>query len=414
MYEKRDLVIQEMKDSLDFSCKNCFRCVQSCPRGLIQKVQDPRFRSLGDKYFTPEVITSVWYQAETGSIPVSGAGYGGPFAGPGFDSMWTDMSEIVRPTRDGIHGREYISTAVDLGRKPMVLSFGPDGAISSQTPPMMEIPIPMIFDRLPWSPPSRGIDEAILRAAHGLGTLAIVEVERLRGDDSAEESSVVHLRRKEEELPLWKKEGIQMVEIDDSEDAISIQKRLKDINPEVVVMIRLNATKGVERRISELVRKGAEVIHLKADPWGMEMGEKPRFVLQVARQSHFHLVEAGIRDLVTLVVGGGVALAEHMCKLIMCGADAVSLDVVLIIAMECRVCLRCSQGLSCPAALHEVEGKWGEARVRNLIAAWHNQLLEVMGAMGMRDVRRLRGEMGRAIFFEELEREFFSNLGPRF
>ena len=26
--------------------------------------------------------------------------------------MWTDMSEIVRPTRDGIHGREYISTSV--------------------------------------------------------------------------------------------------------------------------------------------------------------------------------------------------------------------------------------------------------------------------------------------------------------
>ena len=37
--------------------------------------------------------------------------------GAGFDSMWTDMSEIVRPTRDGIHGREYINTSVDLGRK---------------------------------------------------------------------------------------------------------------------------------------------------------------------------------------------------------------------------------------------------------------------------------------------------------
>jgi hypothetical protein len=37
--------------------------------------------------------------------------------------MWTDMSEIVRPTRDGIHGREYISTAVDIGRKPAYLTF---------------------------------------------------------------------------------------------------------------------------------------------------------------------------------------------------------------------------------------------------------------------------------------------------
>jgi len=39
-----------------------------------------------------------------------GRGYRGTFAGEGFDSIWTDMSEIVRPTRDGIHGREYINT----------------------------------------------------------------------------------------------------------------------------------------------------------------------------------------------------------------------------------------------------------------------------------------------------------------
>ena len=61
------------------------------------------------------MIATTWNQAETGRIPVSGAGYRGPFCGPGFDSMWTDMSEIVRPTRDGIHGREYISTSVDIG-----------------------------------------------------------------------------------------------------------------------------------------------------------------------------------------------------------------------------------------------------------------------------------------------------------
>jgi hypothetical protein len=32
--------------------------------------------------------------------------------------------------------------------------------------------------------------------------------------------------------------------------------------------------------------------------------------------------------------------------------------------------------------------------------------------MGMREVRRLRGEMGRAMFFEDLEREF-AVLGRR-
>ena len=76
---------------------------------------------------TPDIIARLWYQAETGKIPVSGAGYPGPFTGPGFDSMWTDMSEIVRPTRDGIHGREYISTSVDIGRTPKSLVFDKTG-----------------------------------------------------------------------------------------------------------------------------------------------------------------------------------------------------------------------------------------------------------------------------------------------
>jgi hypothetical protein len=46
----------------------------------------------------------------------------------------------------------------------------------------------------------------------------------------------------------------------------------------------------------------------------------------------------------------------------------------------------------------------------NLIAAWHGQLIEVMGAMGMREVRRLRGETGRAMFFEDIETETFGRL----
>ena len=41
------------------------------------------------------------------------------------------------------------------------------------------------------------------------------------------------------------------------------------------------------------------------------------------------------------------------------------------------------------------------------IGAWHAQLIEILGAMGLREVRRLRGERGRAMVFEDLEREIF-------
>ncbi len=127
VYEKRNLDARQMVDSLDSVCKDCFRCVQNCPGKLIQKGLNPSYKALGDHYWTAEIISGLWFQAESGRIPVSGAGYGGPFSGPGFDAMWTDMSEIVRPTRDGIHGREYISTTVDLGRKLMALEFDADG-----------------------------------------------------------------------------------------------------------------------------------------------------------------------------------------------------------------------------------------------------------------------------------------------
>jgi hypothetical protein len=46
----------------------------------------------------------------------------------------------------------------------------------------------------------------------------------------------------------------------------------------------------------------------------------------------------------------------------------------------------------------------------NLMGAWHSQLIEVLGAMGIREVRRLRGEVGRAIFKEDIEREAFGDL----
>ena len=47
------------------------------------------------------------------------------------------------------------------------------------------------------------------------------------------------------------------------------------------------------------------------------------------------------------------------------------------------------------------------------MGAWHSQLLEVLGAMGIREVRRLRGETGRGMFFEDLERETSANCLER-
>ena len=55
------------------------------------------------------------------------------------------MSEIVRPTRDGIHGREYISTSVDIGRKLPFLALNGNEA-AANLPPLVSIPMPLIID----------------------------------------------------------------------------------------------------------------------------------------------------------------------------------------------------------------------------------------------------------------------------
>jgi ferredoxin len=413
VYEKRGLDPRQMLDSLDSICKDCFRCVQNCPNRLIEKGINPSYKALGDEYWTPEIISCLWLQAETGRIPVSGGGYGGPFSGPGFDAMWTDMSEIVRPTRDGIHGREYISTTVDLGRKVKALEFDPaNGSLISPIPPLVELPLPVIFDVLPFSPPGRLITQAILAAARQLKTLAVVRASAWDTDyEPYLEETLLYIDDEMDGLDTLLG-ALRLVEIDDSPDVLSRQRALKEHNPRLVVAIRLPLDGNSAARAADLTRDNAEVIHLVADTYGLDRHEPAMFIKDRMKQIHLHLVDEGVRDLVTLIGGGGVAMAEHMAKLIICGADLVSCDIPLLVAMECRVCKRCTQGIPCPVEIDTVNPGWGAARITNLIAGWHNQLIETLGAMGIREVRRLRGEMGRAMFYEDLEKEF-ATLGKR-
>jgi len=163
--------------------------------------------------------------------------------------------------------------------------------------------------------------------------------------------------------------------------------------------------------VLQLTGQGAEILHLCADEYGLEGADQPLFIKERVKEIHLRLVEEGLRDQITIIASGGIAMAEHMAKLIICGADAITIDIPLLIAMECRVCRRCKEGIACPVEIDRLDSAWGSARIKNLMAGWHNQLLEIMGAMGIREVRRLRGEMGRAMFFEDLEKEVFATMG---
>jgi glutamate synthase domain-containing protein 2 len=134
-------------------------------------------------------------------------------------------------------------------------------------------------------------------------------------------------------------------------------------------------------------------------------------VRDILIEAHRALVERGIRDEVTLIASGGIVMAEHLPKAIICGADAVALDTPLVAALQARPQGECTAPGSAryvlPAGL---EPAWGAQRIVNLCGAWRDQLLEIMGAMGLREVRRLRGELGRAMFQPELEHEAFGGI----
>lgn len=397
-------------DSLFFDCMGCFSCVQNCTKGLLGLAVNPVYENLGNSYWTPQIIQTTWMQSETAKIPVSGAGYKGPFSGHGFDSMWTDMSEIVRPTRDGIHGREYISTAVDIGRKPAFLAFDGDKT-SGALPPLISIPMPLIIDM---ASPKHTLPELgpILReTARRTELIAMVDSSEWPFDTDDLSHTAFHLNPNAS-ISKDVLAKTRLVELPDNPQILDQIKAVKNDTPEIITSVKVVLDSNGCKRAIELAEKPEiEVIHVAADPNGNEIDvSNPRFVKDMVREIHTTLVENGGRDEITIIASGGIALAEHMAKVIICGADLISIDLPLLIALECQLCNECKPGMFCPAKLETIDFEYGVGRMTNLIAAWHDQLIEVMGAMGMREVRRLRGDVGRAMFFEQLEEETFGKL----
>jgi ferredoxin len=395
-----------------YLCQSCFRCVQECTKGIFSRVINPEYVLMGDEYWQPEIINQTWFQAHTGRIPVSGAGYRGLFSGTGFDAMWTDMSEIVRPTRDGIHGREYISTSIELSRKPMRLTFDEKGSLPSCLPEIVELPIPVLFQ-----PPTFGLlsekeTVAMAAAAQKLRTLMLIDAKDYTAPFASFDGTMVPkltLENYKDYVDIICRN--KMVELFDAPGIEAEFDKLRGFNPGLLISVGLPVDVCSSARALELTKAGADTLHFYADDNGRETGTiSPRPLRDMIREIHKKLVDGKLRSTVNLLFSGGIAMAEHMAKAIICGADGVVIDIPMLVALECRLCGRCKKGESCPVAIGEVETAWATQRIVNLLGAWHNQLLEVMGACGIREVRRLRGEAGRALFLEDLERENFSPI----
>jgi hypothetical protein len=334
--------------------------------------------------------------------------YRGRFRGQGFDDIWTDMSEIVRPTRDGIHGREYIATSVDLGRKlPWISDFK-----RLNLPNSYEIQIPMLLDTTPSGINSRAILLPIIKASHKLGTFAFLDIENYSDElkpylkslalrCSLDKTAYLDKSPWKEanfiELVLPRKFSISELE--------RVLKKLKSENQTALISLGLtdpSLSKGILKQFKE---GRADILNFHADDHGQSF-EGNIFICDSIRKLQLDLVKERMREEVTILAKGGIAAAEHVPKIIICGADAAVLDLSLLVAVGCRVCKVCKIE-DCPVELEKLGPEIAEQRMINMICAWRDQLLEILSAMGIRDVRRLRGEKGRAMFYEEIERDSF-------
>jgi glutamate synthase domain-containing protein 2 len=356
----------------------------------------------GDRYWTAEIITQTWFQAETGRIPISGAGYGGPFSGEGFEGMWLDMSEIVRPTRDGIHGRETISTTVNLGGAPEMLEFDAAGRLITPMPPILNLPLPVMFGPLPLPLPGQGACQALSLAAERLGTLFVLTPDLL--DLAPPAKLALRLGVDDfQSLGNLPQEPVY-VEIEEQPWALERWNAAQARWPRALVALRHALGPDSPGEVERLLRQGVRLFHFYADEEGRDRAGRP--LPDSLRAVHTSLVQRRWRDSLTFLVSGAIAAAEHLPKIIACGADAVMLDWVPLIAWGCALW---ADKQACPVERREIDAQWGAQRLVNLMAAWRDQLLEALGAMGLREVRRLRGEVGRVIF-EEIESKAFRRL----
>lgn len=357
-------------------CVGCLRCTVQYPE-MVKILRNPEKLELGDEYFTSDDVDTVIYEAEHGRIPVKGAGYRGKFGGKGWDGMWTDMSEIVRPTRDGIHGREYISLEVDIGGTPP--------SINEKIPHLLSVPIPILFDTPPHSLLTNvELCKSLSEAAAEMHTFAFLPLQALQ-----KVKSVVPLL-KPEDFSAFKDFQPKMIELTEWDEDFCHSF------PNSLFILRT----PYESDLLSLYRRGVRVFHLTCNYHGQG---KEEFVLDLIRKAHLTFVHAGIRDSVTLIGSGGIILAEHVAKAIICGLDLVAIDTAALVALQAKF-----KGNDFDLPHFDVE--WGKQRLKNLCATWCDQLLEIIGAMGIREIRRMRGEMGRALFQKDLEKEAFTGI----
>ena len=97
------------------------------------------------------------------------------------------------------------------------------------------------------------------------------------------------------------------------------------------------------------------------------------------------LREEGIRNNVSIVVGGSIRNSADVVKAIALGADAVYIATAALLALGCHLCRSCHSG-KCnwgiatqrPDLVKRLNPDVGSQRLVNLMQAWNHEIKEMM------------------------------------
>ncbi|MBQ3864580.1 MAG: alpha-hydroxy-acid oxidizing protein [Clostridia bacterium] len=443
-------------------CVNCQRCVSLCPTRALKIVRsDCTFRENAN--WQNDTIREVYKQASSGGVLLSSMGNPKPLP-VYWDKILINASQVTNPSIDPL--REPMETHVTLGKKPGKIQRGPDGKILHDLPPQISLSVPIMFSAMSYGSISYNAHSSLARAATELGILyntgegglhedfycygpnTIVQVASGRfgvHEDYLKAGAAVEIKMGQGAKPGigGHLPGAKIVGdvsrtrmIPEGSDAISPAPHhdiysIEDLRQLVYslkeateykkpVIVKVAAVHNIAAIASGIARSGADIIAIDGFRGGT--GAAPTRIrdnvgipIELALASvDQRLRDEGIRNQVSLVVGGSIRSASDVVKAIALGADACYIATAALLAMGCHLCRTCQTG-KCnwgiatqrPDLVKRLNPDIGSERLVNLITAWKHEIMELIGGMGINSIEALRGNrlMLRGVGLNEKELE---------
>ena len=451
-------------------CVNCQRCVSLCPTHALKIVKsDCRLRENAN--WSDQTIKEIYKQANSGGVLLSSMGNPKPLP-VYWDRILINASQVTNPPIDPL--REPMETKVFLGKKPDRILRRVSGELITQLPPQLELSMPVMFSAMSYGSISYNAHASLARAATELGICyntgegglhedfycygenTVVQVASGRfgvHKKYLEAAAAVEIKMGQGakpgiggHLPGTKIVGdiSRTRMIPEGSDAISPAPHhdiysIEDLRQLVYslkeateykkpIIVKVAAVHNIAAIASGIARSGADIIAIDGFRGGT--GAAPTRIrdnvgipIELALASvDQRLRDEGIRNNVSLVVGGSVRSAADVVKAVALGADAVYVATAALLALGCHLCRTCHSG-KCnwgiatqrPDLVKRLNPDIGSQRLVNLMNAWRHEIKELMGGMGINSIESLRGNRlmlrGVGLSAKELEILGISHAG---